>query len=99
LRGIVALRGEIVQVVDLRRRFALPETELSAESRILVVQSGGDAVAGILVEAVLEVAHFAPGAVRAADPGLVAVRGLVERAGESVSLLDLDRLLEVDVVA
>ena len=41
IEGVMNLRGGVVPIVDLRRRFDLPPKELQATRRILVVAVGG----------------------------------------------------------
>src|ERR1700690_4265279 len=41
LEGVINLRGKIVSVVDLRKRFGQPATALDRRSRILVVEHRG----------------------------------------------------------
>ena len=43
LEGVINLRGKIVSVVDLRKRFGQPATGLDRRSRILVVEHRGRA--------------------------------------------------------
>ena len=50
--GVVELRGEIVQVVDLRMRLDLPLGEETRRSRIVVLHGDDDGVSGVLVDAV-----------------------------------------------
>lgn len=52
--GIVQVRGRLVPVVDLRRRFGLPPIEHSIDRRVVVVQVGSR-VAGLLVDSAREV--------------------------------------------
>jgi len=54
LRGVVNLRGKIVPVIDLRRRFGLPGNEITRASRIVVVRHA-DQVIGLLVDSVMAV--------------------------------------------
>ena len=44
VRGVISLRGEILQVIDLRRRLGSTPTEPTRSTRIVVVH-GGDATA------------------------------------------------------
>lgn len=37
VKGVINLRGIVIPVIDLRGRFGLPETELSENSRIVIV--------------------------------------------------------------
>ena len=54
VEGIINLRGKVIPVVDLRRRFSLPVSEENKENRIVVVDIGGQDI-GVVVDAVTEV--------------------------------------------
>src|SRR5437763_16976232 len=54
VEGVINLRGKVIPVVDLRRRFGLPSAEHTRSSRIVVVEIG-DQVVGIVVDGVSEV--------------------------------------------
>ena len=54
VEGVINLRGEVIPVVDLRKRFGLTATEETKDSRIVVVYIGGQQV-GMVVDAVTEV--------------------------------------------
>ena len=56
IRGVIDLRGELINIVDLRVCFKLPEMETTANSRIIILQ--GEINSGILVDAVKEVIHY-----------------------------------------
>jgi purine-binding chemotaxis protein CheW len=97
VEGVISLRGRIIPVLDLRRRFGLPGDERSPAARIIVVTVQGRTV-GLIVEKVMEVLR-APrtsiepppslGHVPAAD----FVQGVVRLEDRLVSVLDLERLL------
>jgi purine-binding chemotaxis protein CheW len=97
VRGVISLRGEILQVIDLRLRLGLSRTEVSKASRIVVVHDDEGRVAGLLVDDVKEVLRVPAdeiGPAAAGDSqGLVA--GLCTRGAAFVSLLDLERALAV----
>jgi purine-binding chemotaxis protein CheW len=97
--GIVNLRGQIVAVLDGRRRFGLSETESigSADSERIVVFDDGGTVIGMKIDAIgdmleLDVADIAPPppgrASRRGDP----VSGVVTREDGFVALVDVQRL-------
>lgn len=97
VRGVIALRGEIVQVVDLRRRLGLPPVEPTRSSRIVVVHLDDGRVSGVLVDAVREVLRVpAEAIVPPAGGEFVAVEALCARGDEFVSLIALDRVVQVD---
>src|SRR5579883_986969 len=54
LEGIINLRGKIIPVVDLKRRFQMPLVDRTEESRVLIVEID-DQMIGFLVDKVVEV--------------------------------------------
>jgi purine-binding chemotaxis protein CheW len=97
VRGVISLRGEILEVVDLRLRLNLPAAELQRSSRIVVAQTADGAFAGLLVDGVTEVTAVLEDALRpVAAPEAGNVETLCVREGRFVSLIDVDRVLEFD---
>ncbi len=98
--GIVTVRGRVVPVVDLRRRFGLPGVPLTADSRIIVTDHGARFVA-LCVDRAREVIDLDPSKTQPA-PGLVSERsaGLVNgmhAVGKRLLLqLDLLKVLNED---
>ncbi len=72
--GIVSVRGQLVTVVDLRRRLRLVEGPLTRKTRILLVDATGGEVMGVLVDEVLQVYRLADGEI---EPAAVALGGEV----------------------
>ena len=100
VRGVISLRGEIIQVIDLRLRLRLDPAAPARSNRIVVVQVDDGRVAGVLVDEVrevLRVAESAIGSPPAGDVGIVAA--LCTNGAEFVSVVDLARLLEVSARA
>ncbi len=91
VRGVISLRGEIVQVVDLRRRLGLEPVELGRRSRVIVVHGGDGRVAGLLVDAVTEVLSVADDALRPASGEVGAVDQLCVRVNADCGALGLDQ--------
>jgi purine-binding chemotaxis protein CheW len=54
VKGVINLRGKIIVVMDLDRRFGMNETEMTDESRIVVVDIDGTII-GLVVDSVSEV--------------------------------------------
>jgi purine-binding chemotaxis protein CheW len=97
IEGVIEYLGRVVPVINLRRRFELPEVAVAAETRILVFNAGGDWVAA-LVDAVLEVSGLDQATASPPPPlfrGLSAeyLKGIVRRKDKLVILLDVARLL------
>ena len=54
VEGIINLRGDIIPIIDLKKRFNMPTDEYTDETRIIVVDIEGKTV-GIIVDQVAEV--------------------------------------------
>jgi purine-binding chemotaxis protein CheW len=97
LEGVINLRGKIVSVMDLRKRFGLPHSGIARRNRILVVEHAGK-LAGLIVDSASEVVKIpsqdveAPPAVFQ-EGGLNCVNGFGKVAGRLIVLLDMNRLL------
>jgi purine-binding chemotaxis protein CheW len=62
IRGVINLRGKIIPVLDLRRKFAMPVVDSTDESCIIVVDvtdDNGTTLMGLLVDSVCEVLRIA----------------------------------------
>jgi len=99
VRGITTLRGQILPVVDLRRRLGLGETEPGSESRILVVSSRQRTL-GLLVEGVEQVVRIAPSRVEPAPEDVLTdqsdyILGVYDLDPGLMILLDLDTVMRV----
>ena len=55
--GIISLRGTIIPIFDLKQRLGLGKSEVGRKSRIIIIKLNEKAVAGLLVDQVLEVAR------------------------------------------
>lgn len=54
MEGVINLRGTVIAVIDLRKRFDMPRRELDSASRLLIVRVAGQAM-GLVVDDVTEV--------------------------------------------
>lgn len=97
LEGVINLRGKIVSVMDLRKRFGDKQAAIKRSNRILVVEHAGR-LAGLIVDSASEVLKIPSDAVEAPpavfqDGGLNCVTGLGKVAGRLIVLLDMSKLL------
>jgi len=100
VEGVINLRGKVIPVVDLRRRFGLPTGEHTRATRIVVVEIG-DQVVGIIVDSVSEVLRVSAATVEPPSPVVAGVdseylHGIAKLPERLVILLDLDRVLARD---
>ena len=92
--GVMALRGEIVEVVDLRRKLGLSAGEPNRASRIIVLHGDAERVTGVLVDSVKEVFRVPEEAVMPAQGFEVTSVTEICRCGEEfISILDPDSAL------
>ncbi len=102
--GVINLRGSVVPVVDLRRKFGLPLAEKSRDSCIIVLEvdlEGEVTVIGALADAVEEVLDLDQDQIEPA-PKLGTrlktefILGMGKRGEGFVILLDMDRVFSAE---
>ncbi|MBI4696459.1 MAG: purine-binding chemotaxis protein CheW [Gammaproteobacteria bacterium] len=105
IRGVINLRGTIVPVVDLRRRFDMANVEYTSTTVVIVLKVRADAVhertMGFIVDAVSDVYNVTPEQLRSApDFGIEVqvdyVKALATVDDKMVILLDIDQLIGAD---
>jgi purine-binding chemotaxis protein CheW len=93
--GVVALRGEMIQVVDLRRRLRLADAEPARTQRIVVLHAADGEAAGLRVDAASDVLRVTDAALGPPPTEAGAVVALCTWQERFVSILDVDRVLEL----
>ena len=97
LEGVINLRGKIVSVMDLRKRFGMKQAAMRKQNRILVVEHAGR-LAGLIVDSASEVLKIPAESVEAPpaafqEGGLNCVSGLGKISGRLIVLLEMSKLL------
>ena len=100
IEGVINLRGAVIPVADLRKRFDQPCIEESRKNRIIICAVSGRIV-GLLVDEVLEVRRYgrqdmAPAPQFLKGPEAEFFLGVARRGDDLVMVLDLDRILSTD---
>ena len=97
IEGVTNLRGRVIPVLDLRKRFGLPASEATRRSRIVVGELGEHTV-GLVVDGVSEVLLVSAEAIEppstlvtSADSAFL--RGVAKLDERLILLLDLSRIL------
>jgi len=97
VEGVINLRGKIIPVIDLRKRFGHTAAPLDRKSRILVVDLDNKLV-GLMVNAASEVLKIPPSEIE--EPGSMFaegkssyVTGVGKLKGRLIVLLDIAKLL------
>jgi len=96
--GVVNVQGRVVPVVNLRRRFRLPERDFALADQLLIARTArrpvalaADAVTGVLEYTAQEAAGA-----RDIVPGIEYVEGVVKLPDGLVLIHDLDRFLSLE---
>lgn len=97
IRGLINLRGQVIPIVDLRKRFGLEACESTEHTRIIVVNAQ-DTTFGIVVDAVSEVQRIDEEQIEPPPTGLVGlehayIHGLVKMEDKIMILLNLEGIL------
>ena len=97
VEGVINLRGKVIPVVDLRKRFGFSTEEATKDTRIVVVDIGGQDI-GVVVDAVNEVLRVAADAVEPPSSVITTadseyLLGIVKLAARLIILLDLEQAL------
>jgi purine-binding chemotaxis protein CheW len=98
VEGVINLRGRIVPVANLSRRFGAKEQPATRSTRIVVMDVAGTTI-GMVVDAVVEVARVAVDSIEPPGPIVSSLnneflRGIVKRTDDLIVLLDVDRVLD-----
>ena len=100
MEGITRLRGSIVPVIDLRKRFALPVQASTRNTRIVIANMNNFKV-GLVVDAVTQVIPIPEEAIEPPPQMSISassafIRGIAKIGSELIILLDLSRVLSVE---
>jgi purine-binding chemotaxis protein CheW len=103
VEGVVNLRGVIIPVVDLRKRFAIPMSELTDESRIIIVNIS-ELKVGMIVDSSSEVLKLEREDIDVApsvrgNAGTDYIREIGKNDGRIIMLIDLHKVLGVEEFA
>ena len=95
--GIINLRGNVVTVIDTRKRFGLSEAEVSDHTRIVVIEVDSQVV-GILVDSVAEVVYLRQSEMESApnvgnDESAKFIQGVCNKNGELIILVEFEKLM------
>jgi len=98
IEGVINLRGKIVPVVDLRKRFKDATPESGRKTRILVAEVEGQSV-GLIVNSASEVWKIPPAEVEVprnvfSEGELSYISGVGKLAGRLILILDLTKVLQ-----
>lgn len=97
VEGVINLRGNVIPIIDLRRRFGLMPKPEDKDTRIIVIELSG-IIVGFVVDAVSEVLRIPAGTVEPPPPVVAGVEsdyisGVGKLKDRLLIMLDLDKIL------
>ncbi len=97
VEGVINLRGKVIPVIDLHKRFDLPSVEETSHTRIMVVEVENITV-GMIVDSVSEVLRIPKDSIDPPPPVISGVdsaylRGVGKLEERLIILLDLNQVL------
>ncbi len=103
VEGVINLRGKVIPVIDMRKRFGFPAAERTKDTRIVVIDIGGADI-GATVDAVSEVLRLSSDSI---EPPMAVITtadsdyllGIAKLETRLIILLDLQRALAADAMA
>jgi purine-binding chemotaxis protein CheW len=100
MKGVINLRGAVVPVVDLNKKFGIKDTEKTVNTRIIIGEieiEGDQTVLGVLADSVHEVMELEPELIEPAPKigtrlNTDFLKGMGKRDEEFVMILDIDKV-------
>lgn len=97
--GIINLRGNVVPVIDTRTRFGLPQKDMDDNTRIIIMETGGQTV-GTVVDSVAEVVDVRKSEMDSASPtndeSSRYISGVISKNSKLLILIDVDKFFDED---
>ncbi|HEY3307390.1 MAG TPA: chemotaxis protein CheW [Desulfuromonadaceae bacterium] len=97
VEGIINLRGKVIPIISMRKKFGLTVTDNDSHTRIMIMDIGGELM-GFIVDAVSEVIRISGSEVQP-SPSVAAsgidqdcIAGVINLSERLLVLLDLDRM-------
>ncbi|UCD35434.1 MAG: chemotaxis protein CheW [Nitrospiraceae bacterium] len=97
VEGVINLRGKVIPVINLRRKFHLADRETDETSRIIIMEIGG-ITNGLIVDSVSEVLRVPSSVIEpppavSSDMGSKFIKGIAKLEDRLIILLDIDKLV------
>lgn len=102
VEGVINLRGKVIPIISMRKRFGLMESENNNQTRIMVMDVAGS-LTGFIVDAVSEVIRIhsseiqpPPSMVVSGGIGQEFITGVFNHADRLLIIMDVDRMFSDD---
>ena len=95
--GIINLRGEIIPVMSLSKRFNSEENSTNSKSNIIILDMGQGKFMGVIIDEVREVVTLSESDIEVPSPFLKKeisfIRGVAKKDDDLVSIIDIHTLI------
>lgn len=101
VEGVINLRGKVIPIIAMRKRFSLAEAEHNKQTRIMVMDVGGELM-GFILDAVSEVIRIASSEIQPSPTVVTSgvdqecIAGVINQAERLLVLLDLEKIFTQD---
>lgn len=102
VEGIINLRGKVIPIISMRRRFGLMENENSSQTRIIIMDVCGT-LTGFIVDAVSEVIRIHSSEIQPPPSMILSggiaqefITGVFNHAERLLIIMDIDRMFSDD---
>ncbi len=97
--GVINLRGEVVPIMSLRKRFGLENDEYTNSTRIIIIRMEDQSMIGFVVDEVQEVVNLDPRTIekpafKLDEENAAFLTGIGKQGEELISLLDIVAVVE-----
>jgi purine-binding chemotaxis protein CheW len=101
VEGVINLRGKVIPIINMRKRFSLADAEYDKQTRIMVMDVGGELM-GFIVDAVSEVIRISSSEIQP-SPAVVSsgidqecIAGVINQTERLLVLLELEKMFTQD---
>ncbi len=97
VKGVTNIRGEIIPIISLRKRFSITEEENTSETRVIIVDISDNQV-GFIVDAVTEVMRIPASAIEPPPTNIAGLnknylKGVAKVEQRLIILLEVNKIL------
>ncbi len=101
VEGVINLRGKVIPIISMRKRFTLDDMDNDKQTRIMVMDMDGELM-GFVVDSVSEVIRISEAEIQPPPPVVnggvdqVCLSGVINRDDRLLVLLDLEKVFSLE---
>lgn len=96
--GVIDLHGQIIPIINIRKRFQLGDRDMSPEDQIVIAQTSARVV-GLVIESTSSLTELSSASIVPPEsivPGIRYLEGVVRLENDIVFINDLEKFLSLD---